>query len=228
MLAAVTRAVVPLLVVACNSTSSDATLDTGIDRVPDDVCVSADPDRQLESECCLAEARREPSAEAKTVIDLSDVAAISNATCAQFKRPEFGHPLPADPQAYPVKIVLPAVPARDAACAELCDAGDAPPTAFGIAIQTDATLLGNNGYGMAIYVPPPWRFVSGGCGEACAWPCLGGYQEFGVRSCTTIYYGDFGFATADEHAPSVEAIVELVEAPAEPGAFGESNCCLFE
>jgi hypothetical protein len=229
------QCVIAVLLAGCNSqgTAHDAdatdaaTLETSIAPLPDDVCVVADPNQQLESECCLEPARRQPHTNAATVIDLRDAATIADATCGHYES-GFGYKLPVEPAAYPVKVILPAVTARDPACEVTCRTDGVSGTAFGIGIHTEPALLGHNGYGMAIYVPPPWKFVSGGCGEACAWPCLEQYQEFGVRSCVTIFYGSFGFATADANAPSVEAIIELIDMPADTSSLGESQCCLLE
>ncbi|APR88419.1 hypothetical protein A7982_13768 [Minicystis rosea] len=129
-----------------------------------------------------------------------------------------------------MKIILPALHGADATCLDWCGDGvDTPSTTFGIAISTPGSLYGSNGGRvLAISVPPPWFFVSGGCGEACAYSCLEGYQEFGVRSCITLSHGSFGFATADPNAPSVEAVVELLDV--EGGAaheYAPGHCCVY-
>lgn len=196
-----------------------------------ELCVAAVVGQALESECCLPGTRRLLPERAMTVVDLSDIAAIPQGTCGTYLSREpptrRGYKLPSDPLAYPLKVILPAVTAADPACRETCNPGGDVTTAFGIALETEGLIGGNSGRGISILVPPPWKFVSGGCGEACAWPCLDGYQEFGVRACTTFFHGDFGFATADSNAPSVEAIVELIDAPVSSDELGDGNCCLY-
>lgn len=132
--------------------------------------------------------------------------------------------LPSDPAAYPIQVRLPALDGPDCACDFMCNglASD-PRTAFGISIQQDVLAQLPDEYELAVRVPPPWFAVSGGCGEACSTPCLGGYQEFGLHHCITYPYGDFGFATADEHAPSVDATIELVLA--DDSVLSDYACC---
>ncbi len=141
--------------------------------------------------CCPSESLRNLPETAMSVLDLTDVAAVAG-TCADYALglPGDGNAtlLPLDPAAYPLKIVLPAVHGADPACEAIC-VPDRPSTAFGVAVATGEPgkgplIGGNSGRVLAISVPPPWYFVSGGGGEACAWPCLGGYQEYGAaRSC---------------------------------------------
>jgi hypothetical protein len=190
--------------------------------------------------CCPQEKLRPLPALANSVLDLSDPKAIPEGTCGTylsdeepFRRAVLLSQSPAD---YPMKVVLPALSGADPACGETCpiDVGQPPFTAFGVAVATGTVesghlIGGNTGRLLVVSVPPPWFFVSGGCGEACAWPCLEGYQEFGVRSCYTMAYGDFGFATADPHAPSVEAVLELVDLQGEAAfEYAPMGCCLFE
>ena len=184
--------------------------------------IAGDP----ESVCCKPEAQRPVPSSVTTVIDLSSTETVPIGTCGSyfFDSPpsRLGYRLPVDPAAYPLKVILPTLTGADPACASTC--GDM--TAFGIALETEGLIGGDTGRALAVLVPEPWRFVSGGCGEACAWPCLDGYQEFGIRTCITFSYGDFGFATADPAAPSVEALVDLV-AVATPGELGSAKCCVF-
>lgn len=193
------------------------------------LCVTAGEDL-FERECCPAGALRPLPTTAKTVIDFSDRRAIPIGTCGAYLFDEppsrRGFELPSDPSAYPVKLILPALEAADPACDEVCNA-DEPYTAFGIALMVDNDLMNvDERRGISFFVPSPWKFVSGGCGESCAYPCLGGYQEFGVLSCATIFYGDFGFATADPNAPSVEAVIELIDTAGEPNPL--SDCCRYQ
>ena len=189
--------------------------------------------------CCPADKLRALPALANSVLDLSDAASIGDGTCGNY----FSVPgerravlLSQDPADYPMKIVLPALSGPAPACLETCpiDVAQPPYTAFGVAIATGAEdagnlIGGNTGRVLAISVPPPWFFVSGGCGDACPWPCLEGYQEFGVRSCYTMSYGDFGFATADPNAPSVEAVVELLDLSGQNAFdFAPGGCCLYD
>lgn len=236
----VTRAVLAgsmVMIAACGTpgtpgTPGDGGPDVRIDAPTAAACVAADPDVFLPSECCLAEARRPLPERATTVVDLSDLAAIEVGTCGTYLFPEppyrRGFALPSDPAAYPLKVILPAVTAVDPACAEVCmPTGDPEATAFGIALETSGLIGAREGRGLSILVPPPWKIVSGGCGEACPYPCIEGYQEFGIRTCTTMFYGDFGFATPSA-TPSVAAVIELIDAPASVRDLGEPGCCLYE
>lgn len=194
------------LVAACDDAPAavDAAVDPGFEPPPQ-VCAAGD----VPGACCAGEARPVPTT-ARTVIDLSGAATIAG-RCAPYAVDGRGLVLPADPAAYPVKLVLPAFTAPDPACATTCAGGGVATTTFGVALELpDGLIGGNSGRGLAVLAHAPWRFVSGGCGEACAWPCLDGYQEFGVAACVSIGYGDFGLATAAPSAPSTTALVELV------------------
>jgi hypothetical protein len=200
-------------------------------RVPEEggACIAAD---SAGDTCCVAGALRPLPASFASVVDLSDIASISIGTCGKYLFDETphrrGYELPSDPAAYPLKLVLPAISGADPACEPVCNEFE-PYTAFGIALEVSSDLIGfRAARGLAIFVPSPWKFVSGGCGEACPYPCLGGYQEFGIRSCTTLFFGDFGVATESASAPSVEVVIELIDAPAQPGAFGASSCCPYQ
>ncbi|APR85154.1 Hypothetical protein A7982_10503 [Minicystis rosea] len=172
------------------------------------------------------------------MLDLSNPDNIPIGTCNGFdlfqQDPPTAILLSHDPADYPMKIVLPALTAPDEACLEACpDNGSGMRTTFGVAIGTRSKdgqyLIGSDtGRLLAISVPPPWSIVSGGCGESCAWPCLEGYQEYGPRSCLTIGYGDFGFATNDPHAPSVEAVVELLDVGDAAVGYAPNHCCLYQ
>ncbi len=199
-------------------------------------CVVTD-DPAAPAACCPAQSLRALPANASSVLDLSDPRTITEGTCSTFSGVGLEAVLlsqsPAD---YPLKIVLPALAGADPACEETCpiDVGMPPHTAFGIAIATGSVetgylIGGNTGRVLAISVPEPWFFVSGGCGEACPWPCIEGYQEYGVpRSCITIAHGDFGFATSDPNAPSVEAVVELIDLGGDKAfELAPGSCCLY-
>lgn len=179
----------------------------------------------LRPSCADPSLRIPVPSEVATVLDLSAFAPGHPDTCGPyFERPlEGGLLLPLEPAAYPIQIILPAVGGADPGC-EACWPGstnplfgDAPVTAFGVALETHhpdrgRSLIGGDSRRMlAVSVPPPWYVVSGGGGEAYAWPCISGYQEFGIRSCITLPYGAFGFATVVPDAPSVSAILTLVE-----------------
>lgn len=182
----------------------------------------------LRPSCADPSLRIPVPSEVASVLDLSAFGPGHPDTCGPyFERPlEDGLRLPLDPAAYPMQVILPAVQGADPSC-EACWPGsdertkglfgDAPVTAFGVALETvdaeaNAALIGyDTGRLLAVSVPPPWYVVSGGGGEAYAWPCISGYQEFGVRSCITLPYGAFGLATVDPNAPSVSAILSLVE-----------------
>lgn len=163
-----------------------------------------------------------------SVLDLRDTSVAHAGRCAAFAADPFkGLPLPSDPSAYPLKILLPALDGPDCDCAPICNGLSAgPPTAFGLAFDTTLNL-GHAGRVLTVRVPPPWMFVSGGGGEAYAWPCVGGYQEFYQRSCISLAWGSFGFATQDPNAPSVEAILDLADV-AEPFALEPTSCCLLQ
>jgi hypothetical protein len=186
--------------------------------------------------CCPSDRLRAPPATAASVLDLSSLDGTVNGTCGTYDGPvaQAILQLSRSPADYPMKIILPALQEADPASLEACpDDLDMPHTAFGIAISTgegeaDDLIGGNSGRVLAVSVPPPWFFVSGGCGEACPYRCLAGYQEFGVRSCITLSYGSFGFATADPNAPSVEAVVDLLDVEGVPAfEFAPSHCCIY-
>jgi len=195
--------------------------------------------------CCEDVQRRLPT-EFPTVIDLSDVSMISRGTCGDLiadregGRELFpGHWLPTDPADYPVKIILPASPGMDPDCAALCEANGDTTTAFGIAFEGVQGTIDEvmsppwsvEGPLISVTVPEPWFFVSGGCGEACSWTCLGGYQEFGEprRCATPAHLEGLGFATGDPMAPSVEAIIELIDIPADIKLYERytNACCVY-
>lgn len=196
-------------------------LDLTYTAPPGPLCEEPDPNTQQASECC--DAPRAAPTMVASVLDLSRPGMLDVGTCATYfgSSPKRGVRLPTERAAYPLKVILPAPRGPEPGCG-MCPPGDSP-TAFGIAIEAQHVV--GPGHGLAVLVPPPWEFVSGGCGEACAWPCLSGYQEFGRRSCIELAYGDFGFATADPIAPSVEALIEWIDA--EPGQLGEANCCPY-
>lgn len=131
----------------------------------------------VESTCC--DILSPVPAQVRTVVDLSDVGAITDGTCGAYLPGRRAVMLPSDPAAYPLAVILPAIDGADPACTATCEFE--PYTAFGIAVATDGLIGGDTGRTLAVLVPPPWRFVSGGCGEACAWPCLGGYGATASR-----------------------------------------------
>lgn len=164
-----------------------------------------------------------------TVLDLRDTTVAHAGRCAAFASNPFkGLPLPSDPAAYPLKILLPALDGPDCDCAPICNGPTAgPATAFGLAFDTTMSL-GHAGRVLTVRVPAPWMFVSGGGGEAYAWPCVGGYQEFHQRSCISLAWGSFGFATQDPNAPhGREAILDLTSVD-DPFALEPPSCCLGE
>jgi hypothetical protein len=173
--------------------------------------------------CCE---ERVPAPAPRTTLDLRGHRAGDTGTCGDFPSDAWPYfhalELPGSPDAYPLRVLLPALTERDPSCRATCD-GES--TAFGVALdlpdslgRADATLL------TSIRVEPPWRVVSGGRGEASAWPCLDGYQEFGVASCLRVRYtAGFGFAIAEVPTSEVEAIIDIAYGePASPA------CCRFE
>lgn len=202
----------------------------------DPIALTCDDGREgkLRAECCATDSLRPIPDIARTILDLSNPEPLSAGTCAAYAENRRGVVLPIVPEAYPLKVVLPAVEARDPGCETACPPAEdgLAGTAFGIAIETGSPehgyLIGaDTGRVLAISVPPPWYFVSGGCGEACAWPCLEGYQEFGVRSCITLAHGDFGFATREVNVPSVEAVIELISIDVPAWEYAPYGCCVF-
>lgn len=189
--------------------------------------------------CCPAASLRDMPATAASVLDLSGYGPSHPDTCAALLEDgfsfEFGVVLSPDPADYPMKVILPEVRGVDPACAEACGTaavGSPSATAFGIGFRTYipgvSGPLMDDGLILAVSVPAPWKLVSGGCGEACAWTCLEGYQEYDVpRSCTTLGYGDFGLVTADPAAPSVEVLLELVDSAGAPASYAPYACCLY-
>jgi hypothetical protein len=156
----------------------------------------------------------------RALLDLSDPATIEVGTCGAYLFDDAprrrGTQIPDDPNAYPLEIILPAVTQQDPACPQLCGEpiDDAfPPTLWGIAIEFENHGLGlrNIGRGLRIEAPAPWYIVSGGCGEACPWPCLEGYQEFGEPlRVHERFYGALGFATGEIIGESRRAKLFLV------------------
>lgn len=193
---------------------------------PDDPIILTTPVGPIAEGCC-ASADLSPLPTPVSTLDLRNVATLQGATCGdQTTTPsnEYGVELPSDPSAYPLEIITPAVSLADPACEALCSAsGDAPVTAFGFGVKSHHVIGFAQGRGLVVYAPKPWYFVSGGCGEACAWPCLTGYQEFGVHGCVAIGHGSFGLATAEANAPSVSVIVDLVQIDDLPAG----GCCPF-
>lgn len=120
--------------------------------------------------------------------------------------------MPSDPAAYPLKIVLPAITAADPACDAVCNEFE-PFTMYGIAVDLEPGFFAaDGGRQLSVLVPPPWKFVSGGCGEACPHPCLSGYQEYNAgRSCGTIDRGGFGFATGVTVDRPTEVLIERTD-----------------
>lgn len=126
--------------------------------------------------------------------------------------------LPDDPAQYPIRVLLPAVEAADPACEVTCNGNpEDPVTTFGIAlgIEDNGHRLRTAGLAPIIVAPSPWLVVSGGCGEACPHPCLGGYQEFGepLACLGPTHANGFGFATAANDVLPLEAFVDLTTHP---------------
>ncbi len=153
---------------------------------------------------------------ASTVLDLRHLRTGLTGTC--------GDPikirLPAEPEAYPLKLLLPAVPSVDPHCGRACG-GRTPSTAFGVVLELPPSLV--DAYRPSIVAPPPWKFVydhNSLAGDAC----LGGYQEFGQRACVrTNYGGAIGFATETAPLPSLVALIDI-----QPGVNGAvQNCCPY-
>ncbi len=233
-------AVAGLLLLAACSGPRGADDGTRFDLADVATCTVPPTDGIVDGECCEDALLRPLPTEARTVIDLRDVATLDG-TCGRHDPRVYGPPsvlvLPQDPAAYPVKLITPALAGADPACATVCGGNEPAITRFGIAISTavrdpvtgDITSLlvgSDTGRVLHLTVAPPWRFVSGGCGEACAWPCLDGYQEYGSpHGCMTIAHGDLGLATDDPRAPSVEAVIELAAAADPFASFGA--CCPY-
>lgn len=221
---------------AADAAVLDAEAEYRIDREAAITCTSTAIDGLFPPECVAPALRVPLPSHAKHVIDLSGATPGSEGTCGPyFANPQLGEGgllLPADRSLYPLLIRLPAVRGADPAC-ETCSEvlpqqpgplqerfGEHLGTAFGIALETydgrgtvqQPTNQHEPKY-LAVTVPPPWYLVSGGCGEACAYLCLGGYQEFGIQSCSNIPYGALGFATWDPGAPAAEAVIMLVDIP---------------
>lgn len=178
--------------------------------------------------CCPIERQRARPTAAVSTLDLSAPETLQAGTCAFYDTPREAIFLPDSVDAYPLKVVLPALTGADPACDRVCNnLGAEEATAFGLSLDVpDGFIGGNSGRALGISVAPPWYFVSGGRGEAYPWPCLGGYQEFGVRSCVTLPYGGFGFATADANAPSVEVTIEVVPSPLDRAGV-DYDCCPY-
>ena len=230
MLSALRQIITLALALAACGAASDP--DTHIDHTytaPSGPLCVPPTDPFVESECCLAENLRDVPTTVRTVIDFSDPLTITVGTCGThlYTEPPYrrGHLLPSDPAAYPLKIVLPAITAADPACDAVCNEFE-PFTMYGIAVDLDAGFFAaDGGRQLSVLVPPPWKLVSGGCGEACPHPCLGGYQEYGAgRSCGTIDRGGFGFATGVTVDRPTEVLIELVAGVVN---VGEQTCCLY-
>ncbi len=178
-------------------------------------------------EQCTPVAKRPAPTTFATTLDLTDIAALTAGTCRYYESPARpnAYQLPSDPSAYPVKIILPIVAAPDCECEHDCNSiVNGPTTAFGIALEQHGVIGGDTGRAFGIRVEAPWYLVSGP-GEAHPTPCIGGYQEFQVRSCTQIGWGNFGFSTHETTTKTATAILELV---ARPDGEVAQHCCPFE
>lgn len=190
----------------------------------------------VEPQLPACEAQHPIAREARTVIDLRDPASVTRGRCddgtdvgAQFFH---AFELPTDPAAYPVIVRIGAA-GFDAPCA-VCAAAESPPaTTYGIGFRargcaafdangacTDGGLDTRLGLRPAVRVTEPWTVGAGGCGEACAWPCTGGYQEFRRTTCLTAYTAAFGVATEAASPPDGEIYIDLIPESLAP-------CCPF-
>lgn len=73
-------------------------------------------------------------------------------------------------------------------------------------------------------VSAPWQVISAGDGDPGSDACLGGYQEFGMRSCIRIPDGStFGVAVATPPAAGGELLIEV----APKNEDFTTNCCPY-
>ena len=165
-------------------------------------------------DCCQAD-RVELPPVAASALDLRSLGSGEEGTCGAPTKLR----LPSDRSRYPLMVLLPAVPAPDPAC-DYCLARGKP-TAFGIVLELPSSLSVQ--WRPAIVAPPPWRYVydhNSLAGDAC----LGGYQEFGERSCVrTNYGGAIGLATGQASIPPTVALIDLFEG--QDGAV--DTCCPY-
>jgi hypothetical protein len=84
-------------------------------------------------------------------------------------------------------------------------------TQYGLAIDIPYDGEFHGRYTTFVTVNEPWQVVSGGCGEACAHPCLSHYLEFQPTPCLSSHAHAFGIATDQEDPPIAEVIVQLIE-----------------
>lgn len=102
-----------------------------------------------------------------------------------------------------------------------------PATVVGRCDSTTSTmglpyeLWSGMGVTAVLAVNEPWTIVAGGCGEACAIPCLEGYQEFQPTTCLGSYARQFGIATDVVDPPDAELLVDLADEIAVP-------CCPWQ
>lgn len=213
----------------------------------DDVAPADVSDRDVGFAACVPAAEMPPfgacdaltpiATEVRTVIDLRDNGAGFAGRCddttdvgASFFN---AYPLPTDPAAYPLLVRL---SARDFAgpCAFCPDnVEDGLSTTYGVGFRvrrceafdadgncTDGGLDSRRNLVLAMRVNEPWRVGAGGCGEACAFPCADGNQEFEPSTCASVYSTELGVHTTATNPPDAEVYVDLV-------ANNYRPCCPF-
>ena len=130
--------------------------------------------------------------------------------------------LPADPAAYPLKVLLPARTEPHPACVSTCTT----PIREGLTALSVVFHLGlsNQVHAPTLVVSAPWQVISAGDGDPSSDACLGDYQEFGMCSCIRLPYGStFGVAVATPPEAGGELLIEV----APKNADFTTNCCPY-
>jgi hypothetical protein len=158
--------------------------------------------------------------EVVTIIDLTDVDTVVGRCDARSENTwdaDNHTVLPDDPAAYPL-VVRVSAQGFAGPCTQCEINGQPPATTYGVAIALPQALWNMTA---VLAVNEPWSIVAGGCGEACAIPCLEGYQEFAQTTCLGSYAREFGIATDVLNPPDAELLVDLAERIAVP-------CCPWQ
>jgi hypothetical protein len=221
----------PLLALALAACGSPAPTPLAADAAPPidaraDVTLSCVPAAESALPACAT--RHAIERQANTVIDLRNVRTgrCDDGVAAGFTPFE----LPTELAAYPLLIRVSA--AGFAGPCSVCS-GTEPSTAFGVGFEirrcaidpvtgdcTDDGLDPRSNLSITARVDGPWTLGAGGCGKACAWPCIGGYQEFARSTCFASNSLELGVATDRADAPDAEIYVDLIPASV-------AGCCPY-
>ncbi len=196
---------------ATNGTSTSASGGGGI---------PVDPPCVLDNVYPACEVTAELPSSVVTVIDATDPATVKGRCDAEieegfFFEEEHHLVLPEDRDAYPVllKVSADGFEGSCTYCQVLSNNPIFTTYGVGFSVPYAAWAEGEGRRFARLHVNDPWKIVSGGCGEACAHPCVHpseGYLEFIPTSCLASFGSGFGVATAAVNPPPANVIIELV------------------